>query len=96
VIARRIIRTSSAAASRWRMPSTLRRGPLGNAPSTSAASTGGFTDQAAARRGEGIAIDVGHGQLHWRLRNDGALRHEGVETPGPLTQRKFPHQVEIR
>ena len=44
------------------------------------ASTGGFTDcllQHGAR--EVVAIDVGHGQLHWRLRQDPRVRvHEGV------------------
>jgi 23S rRNA (cytidine1920-2'-O)/16S rRNA (cytidine1409-2'-O)-methyltransferase len=44
------------------------------------ASTGGFTDcllQHGAR--EVIAVDVGHGQLHWRLRNDPRVKvFEGV------------------
>ena len=44
------------------------------------ASTGGFTDcllQHGAR--EVVAIDVGHGQLHWKLRNDPRVQvHEGV------------------
>jgi 23S rRNA (cytidine1920-2'-O)/16S rRNA (cytidine1409-2'-O)-methyltransferase len=44
------------------------------------ASTGGFTDcllQHGAR--EVVAVDVGHGQLHWRLRQDPRVRvHEGV------------------
>lgn len=35
------------------------------------ASTGGFTDVLLARGARHvIAIDVGHGQLHWKLRND--------------------------
>lgn len=44
------------------------------------ASTGGFTDcllQHGAR--EVVTLDVGHGQLHWRLRNDPrVVVHEGV------------------
>ena len=44
------------------------------------ASTGGFTDcllQHGAR--EVVAVDVGHGQLHWRLRNDPrVVVHEGI------------------
>jgi 23S rRNA (cytidine1920-2'-O)/16S rRNA (cytidine1409-2'-O)-methyltransferase len=44
------------------------------------ASTGGFTDcllQHGAR--EVVAVDVGHGQLHWRLRQDPRVKvHEGL------------------
>jgi 23S rRNA (cytidine1920-2'-O)/16S rRNA (cytidine1409-2'-O)-methyltransferase len=44
------------------------------------ASTGGFTDcllQHGAR--EVVAVDVGHGQLHWRLRQDPRVKvHEGI------------------
>jgi 23S rRNA (cytidine1920-2'-O)/16S rRNA (cytidine1409-2'-O)-methyltransferase len=44
------------------------------------ASTGGFTDcllQHGAR--EVVGVDVGHGQLHWKLRNDPrVVIHEGI------------------
>jgi 23S rRNA (cytidine1920-2'-O)/16S rRNA (cytidine1409-2'-O)-methyltransferase len=44
------------------------------------ASTGGFTDcllQHGAR--EVVAVDVGHGQLHWKLRQDPrVIVHEGI------------------
>jgi len=44
------------------------------------AATGGFTDcllQHGAR--EVVAVDVGHGQLHWRLRQDARVRvYEGL------------------
>src|SRR5258706_4851401 len=60
------------------------------------ASTGGFTDvllQRGAR--DVIALDVGHGQLDWKLRNDPrVLVREGLNarrlTPGDL-----PHKVDV-
>jgi 23S rRNA (cytidine1920-2'-O)/16S rRNA (cytidine1409-2'-O)-methyltransferase len=58
------------------------------------ASTGGFTDcllQHGAR--EVVAVDVGHGQLNWKLRNDPRVRvHEGVNARdlGPFAQDHFP------
>jgi len=58
------------------------------------ASTGGFTDcllQHGAR--EVVAVDVGHGQLHWKLRNDPRVRvHEGVNARdlGAYAQDHFP------
>jgi 23S rRNA (cytidine1920-2'-O)/16S rRNA (cytidine1409-2'-O)-methyltransferase len=49
------------------------------------ASTGGFTDcllQHGAR--EVVAVDVGQGQLHWKLRQDPRVRvHEGVNARDP-------------
>jgi 23S rRNA (cytidine1920-2'-O)/16S rRNA (cytidine1409-2'-O)-methyltransferase len=60
------------------------------------ASTGGFTDvllQRGAR--EVIAIDVGHGQLDWRLRNDPrVVVREGVNARS-LTSDHVPHPVDM-
>jgi 23S rRNA (cytidine1920-2'-O)/16S rRNA (cytidine1409-2'-O)-methyltransferase len=60
------------------------------------ASTGGFTDvllQRGAR--DVIALDVGHNQLDWKLRNDPrVLVREGVNARA-LTERDVPHPVDI-
>ncbi len=60
------------------------------------ASTGGFTDvllqQGAASV---IALDVGHGQLDWRLRTDPRVSvREGVNARS-LTRHDVPHPVDI-
>jgi 23S rRNA (cytidine1920-2'-O)/16S rRNA (cytidine1409-2'-O)-methyltransferase len=63
------------------------------------ASTGGFTDcllQHGAR--EVVAIDVGHGQLHWKLRNDPrVIVHEGVNARdlGDFAKEHFPGAFEL-
>ena len=60
------------------------------------ASTGGFTDcllQNGARKV--IAIDVGHNQIDWRLRNDPRVEfREGVNARY-LTTEDFPHKFDL-
>jgi 23S rRNA (cytidine1920-2'-O)/16S rRNA (cytidine1409-2'-O)-methyltransferase len=60
------------------------------------ASTGGFTDVLLQRGAVNvIALDVGHGQLHWRLRNDPRVDvHEGVNARA-LAPKDVPHPVDI-
>ncbi len=60
------------------------------------ASTGGFTD-VLLRRGAAnvIALDVGHGQLDWKLRTDPRVEvHDGVNARR-LTTSDVPHPVDL-
>ncbi len=60
------------------------------------AATGGFTDcllQAGARRV--YAVDVGYGQLDWRLRNDGRVVCLERTNIRYLDSRRVPEQVEF-
>ncbi len=63
------------------------------------ASTGGFTDcllQHGAR--EVVAVDVGHGQLHWKLRQDKrVIVHEGVNGRDlvPYAKDHFPGPFDL-
>jgi 23S rRNA (cytidine1920-2'-O)/16S rRNA (cytidine1409-2'-O)-methyltransferase len=60
------------------------------------ASTGGFTDVLLQRGARSVtAVDVGQGQLDWRLRNDPrVIVREGLNARG-LAPGDVPHRVEI-
>jgi len=60
------------------------------------ASTGGFTDVLLQRGAASVvALDVGHGQLDWRLRNDPrVIVREGVNARA-LTDQDVPHPVDL-
>ena len=60
------------------------------------ASTGGFTDVLLQRGAASvIALDVGHGQLDWKLRNDPrVVVKEGVNAR-TLTREDVPHDVSL-
>jgi 23S rRNA (cytidine1920-2'-O)/16S rRNA (cytidine1409-2'-O)-methyltransferase len=70
--------------------------PTGRRALDVGASTGGFTD-VLLRRGAAsvIALDVGHGQLDWGLRNDPrVVVREGVNARA-LTRDDVPHDVSL-
>jgi 23S rRNA (cytidine1920-2'-O)/16S rRNA (cytidine1409-2'-O)-methyltransferase len=70
--------------------------PAGRRALDIGASTGGFTDVLLQRGAESvIALDVGHGQLDWRLRNDPrVVVREGVNARA-LTRADVPHAVSL-
>ena len=60
------------------------------------ASTGGFTDVLLQRGAESvIALDVGHGQLDWRLRNDPRVIVREHVNARSLTRDDVPHDVSL-
>jgi 23S rRNA (cytidine1920-2'-O)/16S rRNA (cytidine1409-2'-O)-methyltransferase len=71
-------------------------GPRGRRALDVGASTGGFTDVLLQRGASSvIALDVGHGQLDWKLRNDPrVLVREGVNARA-LTADDVPYTVSL-
>ena len=60
------------------------------------ASTGGFTDVLLQRGAASvIALDVGHGQLDWRLRNDPRVTVRERVNARALTMTDVPHLVDV-
>ena len=60
------------------------------------ASTGGFTDVLLQRGAESvIALDVGHGQLDWRLRNDPRVTVRERVNARALTRQELPEAVDL-
>jgi len=60
------------------------------------ASTGGFTDVLLQRGADSvIALDVGHGQLDWRLRNDPRVVVRERVNARALTRDDVPHDVSL-
>jgi 23S rRNA (cytidine1920-2'-O)/16S rRNA (cytidine1409-2'-O)-methyltransferase len=74
----------------------FRLDPAGRVALDVGASTGGFTD-VLLRRGARLvySVDVGYGQLDWRLRNDPRVRVLERLNARNLTRAEIPDQVEV-
>ncbi|WP_119418666.1 TlyA family RNA methyltransferase [Desertibaculum subflavum] len=60
------------------------------------ASTGGFTDVLLMRGAARVyAVDVGHGQLHWKLRNDPRVQVRERVNARHLTEAEVPELVDL-
>jgi 23S rRNA (cytidine1920-2'-O)/16S rRNA (cytidine1409-2'-O)-methyltransferase len=76
--------------------SATRLDPAGRRAIDVGASTGGFTDCLLSRGAhEVIAVDVGYGELHWRLRNDPRVHVLERTNARSLTPAALPYSPDL-